>query len=173
MEYLEYQRNLPNQRSFSGPEAPPGTRADQKSQAKKELSRAIGNAQEVLMRATTVFPFTLFPDTITVDRTKLTVAHRTFFRVAEVMTIRIDDILNVTAGVGPLFGSLKITTRFFDTRDKSYTINYLTRGDALKLKRIVQGYIIALQREIDCSALSTTELARMLDDLGRGAPDET
>lgn len=171
MEYLEYQRNLPNQQPLPGPRA--NSLADQKSKIKKELSHAIGNAQEVLMSATTVFPFTLFPDTITIDRTKLTVAHRTFFRVAEVMTIRVDDILNVTASVGPLFGSLKITTRFFDTSDKSYTINYLTRGDALKLKRIVQGYIIALQRKIDCSALSTRELSRMLDELGQGALDET
>src|SRR5947209_1395179 len=83
-------------------------------EAQKELRDAIGNSHEVLVRATTVFPFTIFPDTITVDRTKLSVTHREFFKVGDVMSIRIEDILNVTAHVGPLFGSIKIATRFFD-----------------------------------------------------------
>lgn len=143
----------------------------EKREVKKELTKAIGGAHEVLMTATTVFPFTLFPDTITIDRTKLTVAHRTFFRVAEVMSIRVEDVLNITANVGPFFGSVKIATRFFDT-EKPYEVDYLTRDDTLRIKRIMQGYIIAMQRKIDCSALTSKELARMLDELGQGAPED-
>lgn len=142
-----------------------------KRQAATELSRAIGNAHEVLLRATTVFPFTLFPDTVVVDRTKLTITHKFFFKVSEVMSIRIEDILNVTAHVGPLFGSVKIATRFFDTKP-AYHVKYLQRDDALRLKRVVQGYIIAVKQGINTAALSTQELAVMLDRLGAGAPDE-
>jgi hypothetical protein len=133
----------------------------------KELQKAVNNAQDILVSASTVFPFTLFPDTVCVDREKLTIAHRMFFRVAEVMSIRIEDILNVTADVGPFFGSLKISTRFFDTRHP-YTINYLWRSDALRIKRIMQGYIIALQKGVDCSTLGAHQLAAMLDTLGQG-----
>jgi hypothetical protein len=141
-----------------------------KYNAEKQLTQAIGSAHEVLSSATTVFPFTLFPDTITIDRTKLTVAHRSFFGVAEVMSMNVEDVLNVTANVGPFFGSLRITTRFFDP-GKPYEINWLWRADAVKLKRILQGYILAMQRKIDCSALTTGELTRLLDELGQGAPD--
>jgi hypothetical protein len=94
-----------------------------------------------------------------------------FFRVAESMSIRIADILNVTADVGPIFGSLKIATRFFDPQ-KPYAVKYLWRDDAIKLKGIVQGYIIALQNEVDCSALSPQELSKKLQDLGQGALSE-
>jgi hypothetical protein len=139
--------------------------------AEKQLAQAIGSAHEVLATATTVFPFTLFPDTITIDRTKLTVAHRSFFSVAEVMSINVEDVLNVTANVGPFFGSLRITTRFFDP-GKPYEVNWLRRADAIKLKRVLQGYILAIQRRIDCSALATKELTRLLDELGQGTPDE-
>jgi hypothetical protein len=142
----------------------------EKYKAVKELTQAVGSSNEILAQATTIFPFTMFPDTITVDRTKLTVAHRTFFAVAEMMSIRIEDILNVTANVGPFFGSLVISTRFFDTH-KPYEVNWLWRSDALRIKRIMQGYIIATQKEIDCSALSTEELSRMLDTLGQDTPD--
>lgn len=137
--------------------------------AQQELTKAISNANEVLATATTVFPFTLFPDTISIDRSKVSIAHRNFFRVAEVMSIRVEDILNVTVDVGPFFGSLVISTRFFDNDNrKPYRVNYLTRSDALRLKRIIQGYIIAAQQQIDCSALDTAELATMLDQLGQG-----
>lgn len=130
-----------------------------------ELTQTINRSHEILIQATTVFPFTLFPDTVTLDRAKLTIAHREFFWVAEVMSIRIEDILNVTADVGPFFGSLKIFTRFFAT-DRPYTVSFLRRSDALRIKRILQGYIIALQKNIDCSSMPTKELAGMLDELG-------
>ena len=137
----------------------------------RELRKAVGSAHEVLLTANTVFPFTLFPDTVTLDREKLTVSHRLFFRVAEVISIRIEDILNVTADMGPFFGSVKVSTRFFDAR-KPYNVNYLWRHDALRIKRVVQGYIIAMQKGIDCSALPVKELADMLDKLGQGAPQD-
>jgi len=137
-----------------------------KYEAERQLTQAISGSHEVLAAATTVFPFTMFPDTITVDRTKLTVTHRTFFSVAEVMSINIEDILNVVANVGPFFGSLVISTRFFDVK-KPYKVNWLWREDALKIARIMHGYIIAIQRKIDCTALSTKELASMLDELGK------
>jgi hypothetical protein len=142
-----------------------------KHQAEEKLMEAIGDAHDILVRAKTVFPITLFPDTLTIDRTKVTVTHKDFFKVAEVLSIRIEDILNVTAGVGPIFGSIKISTRFFDP-GKPYTIDHFYRADALKIKRVLQGYIIAIQKNVDCSALSTKELSILLDELGKVAPEE-
>lgn len=137
----------------------------------KELTKAIHNAHEIIFTATTVFPFTFWPDTISIDREKLTIANRFFFRVAEVVSIRIEDILNVTADVGPFFGAIKMYTRFFDP-DKPYHINFLWRSDALKIKRILQGYIIAAQNSIDCSSLPKQQLVRLLDEIGQGAPNK-
>jgi hypothetical protein len=145
--------------------------AHEKRQATEKLVKVIGDAHDVLVRATTVFPLTLFPDTLTVDRTKLTITHRDFFNSAEVLSITVEDLLNITANVGPFFGSIKISTRFFDP-DKPYTVDHFWRADALKIKRIVQGYIIARKKNVDCSALPTAELAKTLDELGKVAPEE-
>ena len=136
------------------------------AQAKQELKQAIHEANEVLASATTVFPVAFFPDTMTVDRTKITTARRTFFRMAEVMSIRIEDVLQVTANVGPFFGSLRITSRFFN-EEQPFVIEKFKREDALRLKRIIQGYVVALKNKIDCSQLSTKELSTMLDQLGK------
>ncbi len=148
-----------------------GTQIRTKHETEQKLVQAIGDSHDVLARARTVFPLTLFPDTITIDRTKLTITHRDFFRVGEVLSIRIEDILNVTATVGPFFGTVSISTRFFDPA-KPYSVARFWRADALKIKRIVQGYLIAKQQEVDCSALTTRELAKKLDELGKVSPEE-
>lgn len=132
----------------------------------QELSQTIQSSHEILVKATTVFPFTLFPDTVTLDRAKLTITHRDFFWTGEIMSIRIEDILNVAVDTGPFFGSLKIFTRFFST-EKPYSVNFLYKRDALRIKRILQGYVIALQNNISCITLPTNELAEMLNDLGK------
>jgi hypothetical protein len=132
-------------------------------ESKQELRQAIQGSEQVLASATTITP--LFPDSLTVDRAKVTVTKRTFFSTAEVMSMRIEDILNVTASVVPFFGSVKIVSRVMNT-EKPYVIGPFWRHDAIRLKRITQGYVIALQRKIDCSSLSASELAVMLYRLG-------
>lgn len=132
-------------------------------ESRHELQEAIRGSNEVLASATTVLSF--FPDTMTVDRAKLTVTKRNFFRMAEVVSIRIEDVLNVTATVGPLLGTVKVVSRVLNS-EKPYRIGRFWRNDAMRLKRVTQGYVIALQREIDCSSLPTNELAAMLEKLG-------
>lgn len=145
--------------------------AREKQKTAIEIIDAVGGSQDVLIRVNTVFPFTLFPDTITIDRTKLTITHRDFFKSGESLSINIEDILNVTANVGPFIGSIKIATRFYGS-DKPFIVKNLNRRDVLRIKRILQGYIIAKQKEVDCSALSTGELTKLLDELGKVSPPE-
>ncbi len=154
------------------PHPTPQTVEAEQKPPEQQLREAIGHASDTLATATTVFPFTLFPDTITVDRSKLTVNKRFFFAISESFSIRIEDVLNVTADTGPFFGSIQITTRFFANEKEPYKVNYLWRSDALRLKRIIQGYVIAMRKHIDCSSMPADKLARMLDDLGKGAPGD-
>jgi hypothetical protein len=142
-----------------------------KRKAADELVETLGGAHDSLFRATTVFPLTLFPDTISVDRSQISITHRNFLWSGEVISISIEDILNIAALVGPFFGKIEITTRFFGP-DKPYEIDHLWRKDALRLKRIVQGYLVTHQKDIDTSALSDEELSKTLDELGKVSPDE-
>jgi hypothetical protein len=153
---------------MSPPAADTPQRSTSPEETKQELRAAIQGSNEVLATATTVIP--LFPDTITVDRAKFTITQRKFFRVAETMSMRIEDILNVTSTVGPIFGNVKIVSRVM-AAETPHTIGPFWRGEAERLKRVTQGYVIALQRNIDCSSLSTKELADMLDKLGADSHD--
>jgi hypothetical protein len=143
----------------------------QKVETAEELTEAIGHSQDVLCRARTVFPFTLFPDTVTLDRSRLSVTRRDMIKTGAVFSIRIEDMLSIVASVDMFFGSIKISTRFFDEAEP-YTVRFLKRADALRIKRIVEAYLIARQRGIDTNGLETSELASVLDELGKVAPEE-
>lgn len=123
-------------------------------------------AHDVLFEADTVFPFTLFPDTLTIDREKLTIASRSFFRVAQIVTVPITSMVSAEANVGPFFGSLHMTSKYF--QHNTYSVNFLWRKDAEEAHRLLQGYIIAQEREIDVSDVEKEDLIILLNDLGQG-----
>lgn len=129
------------------------------------LKKVVAQAHEVLASANTVFPLTLFPDTVFVDRTKITIIRRNFFWSSDVMSIRIEDVLNVSASVGPLFGSLTIASRVMSTTDH-FQIDHFWRNDAAHLKHIIQGYVIAQHNNIDTAHLTKDELVETLRELG-------
>ncbi len=133
----------------------------------KKLNRMVSQASDVLASAQTVIlPMNLFADTVTVDRTRVTITLRTFFWSANVITLSIEDILNVSCSVGPLFGSLNISSRVMSSTDH-FEINYFWRKDAVHLKTIIQGYIIAVHNKVDTTSMSRDDLINKLSTLGR------
>lgn len=134
-------------------------------QRHKDLRKIVSQSHEVLVSANTVFPLSLFPDTVTVDRTKVTITKRDFFWSSDVMSIRIEDVLNVSASVGPLFGSLTVASRVMSTIDH-FQINHFWRNDAIRLKHIIQGYVIAQHNNIDTAHLNKKDLIDTLLELG-------
>lgn len=130
------------------------------------LRKIIRKSHQLLASAQTVIlPMNLFPDSVTIDRTKVTVTKRTFFWTSSVISIRIEDVLNVGCSTGPIFGSLIISSRVMNSTDH-YEIDYFWRKDAIYLKQIIQGYVIAQHNQIDTSHLNRRDLIRTLLELG-------
>lgn len=155
------------------PAPPPGRkpfnvfdRTAAKKTSDANLKKVVAESHEILVRArTVVLPNNLFSDSVVVDRTKVTITKSNFFWNAEVISIRIEDVLNVSTNAGPLFGSLTIASRVMSSTDH-FTINYFWRKDAERLKCILQGYVIALHNKIDVQDLTLYELIDTLTDLG-------
>jgi hypothetical protein len=153
----------PSVPQYSPPAAEQSPRAATAEETRQELRQAIQGSNQILASFHTVLA--LFPDTMIIDRAKVTVTKRQFYRSAEIMSVRIEDVLNATCTVGPLLGTVTIVSRVMND-NQSTTIGRFWRADAKQLKRVLQGYVIALQRNIDCSSLETHELAGMLEELG-------
>jgi hypothetical protein len=47
-------------------------------QQREELYEAAIKSNDILYKAESVFPFSMFPDTITIDREKVSIANRVF-----------------------------------------------------------------------------------------------
>lgn len=150
---------------LSGLSLVPRLKNTKKTEEIDSLKRMVRKSHEVLASARTVFLVKLFPDDIIIDRTKITIIKRSFFWSSSVVSIRVEDILNVSTDVGPLFGSVSIASRVMNSIDH-FQISYLWRGDAMYIKHIIQGYVFALQNNVDVGKLPRKELLGMLNELG-------
>jgi hypothetical protein len=135
-----------------------------------KLEDAVEESHGILAYARTVFPFTLFPDTITIDRHKLTVVHKRFFGAEQAASVPIENIKNIQADMGPIFGSITITSDHFV--NNTQTLNYLRRGDVKKIQKLVQGITMATSEGIDLSEVQTSKLNDMLMELGQGHTED-
>ncbi len=158
------QNNVPPSKKIENTEQDSATKDPEPDQG-ENLRNLATRSHEVLASITTVFPFTIFPDTLLLDRTKITIIKRNFFFSSEVMSIRIEDILNVTSGIGPFFGSITIASRVLSSEDH-FTINYFWRHEAVHMKHLIQGYVIAQHNGIDTKHLEKRELLATLSELG-------
>lgn len=139
------------------------------SSKQRRLTTVAMKSHDILFQANTVFPFTLFPDSVTIDREKVSFATRFFFGVAQITSIPVRDLLSVEADIGPFFGSVHTASRFFVTNPKS--VKWLRRADAIELQRMLQGYIIAHEQEINCDNIKKDKLIALLNDLGTSRTD--
>jgi predicted nuclease of restriction endonuclease-like RecB superfamily len=128
----------------------------------EDLKKQVRKSHEVLVAAQTI---TLFPDEIVVDRTKVTIIKRYSFWSTDVISIQIEDVLNVSASIGILFGSLSIASRVMNTTDH-FDVHLLWRRDAIELKQIIQGYAIAKHSGVDVGDLPREEMIETLRELG-------
>lgn len=129
------------------------------------LVELVGAAEDNLLSVHTVFPFVLIADTLKIDRQKLTVVHNSLLGASQTASIRLKDLRNVQADIGPLFGSITLTSQHF--LNNTQTIKFLKRKDIVEAQRLLQGFMIAHEAKIDTDNIEHTELKSLLDKLGQ------
>jgi hypothetical protein len=139
-------------------------KVDRKKQT-ANLVELVGGAEENLLSVHTVFPFVMIADTLKVDRQKLTIVHNALFRTSHTASIRLKDLRNVQADVGPLFGSITLTSQHF--LNNTQTVKYLKRKDIIETQRLLQGFMIAHEAQIDTDKIEHLELKSLLNRLGQ------
>jgi hypothetical protein len=129
------------------------------------LVELVGGAEDNLLSARTVFPFVLMAGTLKIDRQKLTVVHNTLFGASQTASIKLKDLRNVEADIGPLFGSITLTSQHF--MNNTQTIKFLKRKDIVEAQRLLQGFMIAHEAQIDTDNIEHHELKSLLNRLGQ------
>ncbi|PIP63680.1 hypothetical protein CO165_03865 [Candidatus Roizmanbacteria bacterium CG_4_9_14_3_um_filter_33_18] len=138
---------------------------NKRGRTKNTLSNITLDSEIILLKIKTVFPFTLFPDTIIIDLNKLDIIKQDFFLTKRVNSIIHEDILNITVESGPILATLRITSRFFS--GKPILITYLKKSEALQAKRLISGLIIARRKGVTLRGIEIEELLNKLEQLGK------
>lgn len=133
--------------------------------AGKQLNHLAQESARVLLEIKTVFPFTLFPDILILDETKVSMHISYFFYTKEVRSIEYKDIFNVVIQQGLFFAKLEIIDRYFVQRP--IILEYLKRNEAIHARRIIQGMVIAKKENIPIENVSIEQLIPKLDRIGQ------
>ncbi|MBI4066913.1 hypothetical protein HY407_00890 [Candidatus Gottesmanbacteria bacterium] len=130
-----------------------------------DLDSTVDKTHHILFKTSTLFPFDLFPDTITIDEIKVNITRKEFFSSEQIQSILIDNISDVEVETAPILATLVIT--HIGYRVNPVAIKNLKRADAIRAKRIIQGLIILRSEKIDTSSYTTPILRQRLVELGR------
>lgn len=185
--------NIPDQRSnnkggyapSSEQEQKPGEKKLQKEgqeeavkkheQKKAEIKQKFENIKSrheiKLLETKTLFPFSIFPDTLVIDTTKVTVVRKKLFATEFITTIPLKDVSDVTVQTALFMGS--VTFKYMPQSNSpgmlepvSITMSSLKREDAIKAKNILKGVLVANSEDIDIAELTPEEVADVVEKFG-------
>lgn len=125
---------------------------------------------QLLFRCQTVFPFTLFPTTIEVTQRRINLHYAGSFMANSLVPIMIDDVLNITASTGLVFGSIGFELRFSEKNLEP--IAFLHKRDVIELKQIILGLIEVNRRHVNLDQLPKAERRQYIETIGASQQDD-
>lgn len=138
---------------------------------KQKLDELVEKSGRALFKASTVFPFELFPTTLIIDENKVTIFYREFFWSERIHSIMIRDIKDVIVETSLFFATLIIIDDAF--KDDPVRIHYLWKKQAMHARKLVQGLIVSIKGVIspmvggvEFTNISPKDLMVKLEHLG-------
>lgn len=131
---------------------------------KQTLEKLQKNSEVLLHSCTSIFPFTLFPDTVTIDPNKVDITHRIFFFSKSIRSLLIEDIRFVDVSTNLFFASLHFEVVGYEKNPEP--IRFLAKNDAVKAKQIITGLIAARKKKIPIDAVKNTHLKKKMEKIG-------
>ncbi len=129
---------------------------------RKAVEDMVVSSNRILLRVSSIFPWDLFPSTIIVEETRVTIIHRHLFS-SQVHSVDIKNISNIFIGTGILCAQLTLVSDTF-TQNK-VVINRLWKKEAILMRRIIEGMRMFVKENIDTTDYSASELVSKLKEL--------
>lgn len=132
----------------------------------ESLKNLTAGSQNILFQFKTIFPFDFFPDLISIDENKVTILSQDFFFAYHVRSIVIEDISDVSVDTGILFASITI----IDSSNYRFPIiekiKFVSKNNALLARKLLQGLILAKNKNINLTSISLAQAREQLCSLG-------
>jgi hypothetical protein len=142
-------------------------------EANKQRLQTITARHEIeMLRTHSVFPFTVFTDTLIIDTTKVSIAKKQLVATEFITTIPLKDISDVTVQTVMFLATLTISympqaTSSGGNKSIDAVIANLPRSDAINAKNILKGVLVAKAEDINIADLSPQDVADVLQKFGR------
>lgn len=133
----------------------------------KRLNHLISKTKKTLLEISSIFIFDLFPDKLTIDENKVNFIYKEAFWIRSIHSILIENIAYVEVRLSILTGTLIIMDMSNFRVPQTYEIKNLTRKNALRARKLIQGLVHAKKTGIDFNQFDCSELECNLEDLGR------
>lgn len=135
--------------------------ATKKEEDKQTVNDLIKKSNRCIISVSSTFPWTLFPNTITVEESRVTFIFRQFF-ASQTHSVDIKDISNVFIESSPFFATLQIVSRTFVQND--ITIGHLNVKKATKVQMVIEGLRTFAEKNIDTSNYEINELIAKIEE---------
>ncbi len=132
--------------------------------ALSQLQHLAQDEEPALMTLTTLFPFRLFPTTITIEKTKVNIKESQFLGTTDTRSLLIADISAVESESNLLFGTLVFRIRVASAGP--IEVRFLSRDQAARARRIVEGLMVSVANKIDLTKVSSPEILANIEMVG-------
>lgn len=140
---------------------------DSNNEATKQMNKLNELQQKgttPLLTIQTVFPFKFFPCILTLDRQKITRSESFFFSSKEVENYLVEEIVSITSVESLFFATLTMVTGV--RINKEVSVPFLRKEDARKMRRLVEGLLIAGREGIDVNKIPAEQLIQKVEEIG-------
>ncbi|MEX0895781.1 MAG: hypothetical protein WDZ94_02475 [Patescibacteria group bacterium] len=132
----------------------------------QELAR---ENQEILVRATGVFPFDFFPSTVLVTKSKVDIQQSFLTYTSSSTSFLISDIARIEVTSGFLFSTLLVRAKMSDKILAK--ASYLPKGQANEVQSVIQGLMIAENENVNVSRVDAQSVRDATEDIGESRDD--
>jgi hypothetical protein len=133
----------------------------------KETEKIANLAEEeskILFETESVFPFSIFPDKVIIHPNKVDIVIGKFFQSNFTKSIFIKDMAGVEMVTTPFLAAIKISGNKMGI--DPVTVRNLKRKNAIKIKEIIDGLLIALGQKIELEKLDPKQALPHLEKAG-------
>jgi len=127
-----------------------------------KLDDMMTKSNRVIVSISSMFPWDIFPSTINVEETRITVIKRQLFS-SQVHSVDIKSISNVFIDTSLFFTTLTIISSTFEAN--KIKIMRLRKKQAILVRRAIEGLRLLAEQDIDTSQYSIEELLNKLKEL--------
>jgi hypothetical protein len=148
---------------------PPVNRPPPTGNPEEKLHKLAEKSSHILFKTKTVFPFDLFPNTLTITANKIDIVNASFFGSNQITSVPLRDIANVEVQTSPFLATIRIINIRFPMHPN--VIRYLKKSDAIEAKKIIDGLLVALSQGADIAEIEPEKLLSDIEKLGGSAVD--